>query len=170
MFMDLAQRHFADTAGPLLIISSAPLAFSNFLSGVSAVGCFIGPEPIPNLNATKTNRSRDNLRDAYSCWGMHKINRTHDLINRIKPLFPETEPFWCLPSMVMVPMSGHGLAGTCSTTSVSFSIMTMPIEEVAFVSAGIVPWIALHGMQHALLVGPKKLALVIAGEVLSSAS
>ena len=35
MFMDLAQRHFAGTAGPLLIISSAPAAFGNFLSGVS---------------------------------------------------------------------------------------------------------------------------------------
>ena len=88
MFMDLAQRHFAGNgrivadhfqrAGSIWQFSEAEYP-SRLLH--STLSRFL------TLNRDQYKPSRDNLRGACSCWEMTQINRAHDLISRIKPLF-----------------------------------------------------------------------------------
>ena len=54
-------------------------------------------------------------------------------------------------------MSGLGLATTMLHDIGQFFDHDMPIDEVAFVSAGMVPWVALRGMQHAFSPWSKKI-------------
>ena len=146
MFMDLAQRHFADTAGPLLIISGAPVAFSNFLSGVSQSAASFDLSQFLTL---QNNPIEGQFEGCLLVLGDDKINRTHDLINRIKPLLSGNG------TLLVFAINGHGAdVGPWFSEDMLHDIgqffdHDMPIDEVSFASAGIVPLVVLHGMQHA---------------------
>src|SRR5262249_2053667 len=88
MFMDLAERHFAGTAGSLLIISSAPASFGSFLSGVSAASATsFDMSRFLTLNEEQYRPLEGQFEGCLLVLGDAQTNRTHDLIKRIKPLF-----------------------------------------------------------------------------------
>jgi hypothetical protein len=155
MFMDLAQRYFADTAGSLLIISSAPAAFGNFLSGVSQSAVSFNLRRFLTLNRDEYKPLAGQFEGCLLVLGDTEIDRIHDLINRIKPLFSGNG------TLLVFAINGHGadvgpwFSGDMLHDVGRFFDHDMPIDEVAFVPAGLVPWIALHGMQNAFALVQK---------------
>ena len=160
MFMDLAQRHFSGTAGSLLIISSAPASFGNFLSGVSQSVVSLDLNRFLTLNREQFKPLMGSFEGCLLVLGDAHISRARDLIRRVKALLPHDR------TLLVFTINGHGaelgpwFSGDMLHDVGQFFDHDMPIDEVVFVPAGLLPWIALRGMQNAFALGPEKLALV----------
>ena len=87
MFMDLAQRHFSGTAGSLLIISSAPAAFGNFLSDVSQSVVSFDLSRFLTLNREQFKPLMGSFEGCLLVLGDAHISRARDLIRRDQSTF-----------------------------------------------------------------------------------
>ena len=158
MFIDLSQRYFATTTGPLLIISSAPAAFGSFFSGVSGQVTSLDLNRFLTLNRDEFKSLVGAFEGCLLVIGEGHISRAHELIGRIKPLFSGENNI-----LLVFAVNGHGadvgpwFSGDMIHDVGQFFDHDMPIDEVAFVPAGIVPWIALRGMQNAFALVQKNL-------------
>jgi len=158
MFVNISKRYFGTTAGPLLIISSAPAAFGNFLSGVSDQVTSLDLNRFLTLNRDQFKSLVGAFEGCLLVIGESHISRAHELINRIKPLFSGENN-----TLMVFAINGHGadvgpwFSGDMIQEVGQFFDHDMPIDEVVFVPAGIVPWIALRGMQNAFALVQKNL-------------
>ena len=155
MFMALAQRHFSGNAGSLLIISNAPAAFGNFLSDVSQSVVSLDLSRFLTLNREQFKPLMGSFEGCLLVLGDAHINRARDLIRRIKVLLPRDR------TLLVFAINGQGaelgpwFSGDMLHDVGQFFDHDMPIEEVVFVPAGLVPWIALRGMQNAFALVQK---------------
>jgi hypothetical protein len=155
MFMALAQRHFSGNAGSLLIISNAPAAFGNFLSDVSQSVISLDLSRFLTLNREQFKPLMGSFEGCLLVLGDAHINRARDLIRRIKVLLPRDR------TLLVFAINGQGaelgpwFSGDMLHDVGQFFDHDMPIEEVVFVPAGLVPWIALRGMQNAFALVQK---------------
>jgi hypothetical protein len=155
MFMDFARRHFSGVAGQLLIISSAPAAFGNFLSDVSQSAVSVDLSRFLNLNHEQFQQLVGSSEGCLLVLGEAHIHRAHDLIRRVKALLPRDR------TLLLFAINGQGaelgpwFSGDMLHDVGQFFDHDMPIDEIAFVPAGLVPWIALRGMQNAFALVQK---------------
>jgi hypothetical protein len=155
MFMALAQRHFSGNAGSLLIISNAPAAFGNFLSDVSQSVVSLDLSRFLTLNREQFKPLMGSFEGCLLVLGDAHINRARDLSRRIKVLLPRDR------TLLVFAINGQGaelgpwFSGDMLHDVGQFFDHDMPIEEVVFVPAGLVPWIALRGMQNAFALVQK---------------
>jgi len=151
MFKNLVRSHFSGNGGSLLIISSAPAAFRDFLGDVS-----------PSIVSLDLGRFLDTSRDQYRSVDKafegcvlvlreSEIGRAQDLIEEIKPLLSRNR------SLLIFTINGHGAdIGAWFSKEMlrdveQFFDCDLPIKKVAFVPARLIPWIALQGLQGAFL-------------------
>ena len=136
MFMDLAQRHFAGAGGSLLIISNAPAAFGNFLSGVSQSAVSFDLTRFLTLNRDQYRPLLGSFEGCLLVLGDAQISRAHDLIRRIKALLAQDR------TLLVFAVNGHGaelgpwFSGDMLHDVGQFFDHDMPIEEVALRSGG----------------------------------
>ena len=90
MFLKLARQHFAGKKGKLLVLSSAPAAFANFLSEISSSSVSLDL----NFFLTMTRKQYEPMMGSFEgCLvviGEGQIGRMHELLRRIKPIFRES--------------------------------------------------------------------------------
>jgi hypothetical protein len=142
----------------LLIISNAPAAFGNFLSGVSDQVTSLDLNRFLTLNHEQFRSLVGAFEGCLLVIGEGHISRAHELINKIKPLFYGEDN-----TLLVFAINGQGadvgpwFSGDIIQEVGQFFDHDMPIDEVVFVPAGIVPWIALRGMQNAFALVQKNL-------------
>jgi hypothetical protein len=148
MLMNLVERHFSNP-GSLLIISSAPALVANFLSGVTQSSVSLDLSRFLSLNREQFRPLIEKFDGCLLMLGDTHISRARDLIRRVKALLPADR------TLLVFAANGYGAKlGPWFTSDMvhevgQFFDHDMPIEEVAFVPAGLLPWIALRGMQNA---------------------
>jgi hypothetical protein len=149
MFRKFVQRHFSGTAGSLLIISGAPAIFSNLLDDVS-----------PSVVSLDLHRflhmGRHEISSAFGgCLLVlreNEIGRAYDLIKRIKPLLSRNH------ALLIFAINGYGadlgawFGKEMLRDVAQFFHNDLPINEVVYVPAGWISWIALRGLQRAFVL------------------
>lgn len=155
MFMKLARRHFAGKSGNLLVLSSAPAAFANFLSGISTSSVSLDLNYFLTMNRAQYEPMMREFEGCLLVVGETQIGRMHELLRRIKPLFPENG------TLVVFAINGYGaqvgpwFSGTMLQGIEQFFDHDMPVDEALFVPVGLGPWVALRGMQSAFALVQK---------------
>jgi len=168
MFLKLARQHFAGKKGKLLVLSSAPAAFANFLSEISSSSVSLDL----NFFLTMTRKQYEPMMGSFEgCLvviGEGQIGRMHELLRRIKPIFRESG------TILVFAINGYGahvgpwFSGTMLQDIEQFFDHDMPVEEALFVPVGLGPWIALRGMQAAFSIVQRNwLWLAIEGAVVA---
>ena len=149
MLMDLAKRHFSGSAGSLLIISSAPASFGNFLSDVTQSSVSLDLNRFLALNREQFRPLMGSFEGCLLVLGDAHISRARDLIGRVKALLPTDRTLLVFAPNGLGARIGPWFSGDIVHEVSQFFDHDMPIEEVVFVPAGLLPWIALRGMQNA---------------------
>jgi len=154
MFLNLARRQFAEVDGPVLILSNAPMAYSNFLSGLAPSALSF------NLNHFMI-MDNDQYRSLANCdgclliLGESQIGQAHALIQRIQPLISPKG------TLLIFAVNGQGAnVGPWFSVTVMHEIAKfydrqMWIDEATFVPAGFLPWVTLQQMQKAFALVQK---------------
>src|SRR5262249_42687753 len=128
---------------------SAPAVFSNFLSGVSQSTVSMDLVKFLTLNREQFKPLMGSFEGCLLVLGDAHINRARDLIRRVRAVLPRER------TLLVFVINGHGaelgpwFSGDMLRDVGQFFDHDMPIDEVAFVPAGLVPWFALRGMQNA---------------------
>lgn len=149
MFMALARRHFGDKNGKLLILSSTPAAFANFLSGISPSSVSLDLNHFLTMNRSQYQPMMGAFDGCLLVVDETQIGRVHELLRRIKPLFVGNG------TLVVFAINGYGaqvgpwFSGTMLQDIEQFFDHDMPVDEALFVPVGLGPWVALRGMQAA---------------------
>ncbi|MFY9687220.1 MAG: hypothetical protein WAJ88_15580, partial [Pseudolabrys sp.] len=155
MFMNLARRYFAGKNGNLLVLSSAPAAFANFLSGISTSSVSLDLNYFLTMNRAQYEPMMREFEGCLLVVGETQIGRMHELLRLIKPLFPENG------TLVVFAINGYGaqvgpwFSGTMLQGIEQFFDHDMPVDEALFVPVGLGPWVALRGMQSAFALVQK---------------
>jgi hypothetical protein len=154
MFMELAQRHFSG-AGSLLIVSSEPATFGDFLRGISQSVVSVDLSRFLTLNREQFKPMVESFEGCMLVLGEAHIRHARDLIRRVKAILPHDR------SLLIFTINGQGaelglwFSGEMLRDVAQFFDHDMPIEEVAFVPAGLIPWLALRGMRNAFALVEK---------------
>jgi hypothetical protein len=149
MFRRLARQHFADKKGKLLVLSSAPAAFANFLSEISESSVSIDLNHFLTMNREQYQPMMREFEGCLLVVGETQVGRMHELLRRIKPLFSQRG------TLVVFAINGYGahvgpwFSGTMLQDIEQFFDHDMPVSEALFVPVGLGPWFALRGMQNA---------------------
>jgi hypothetical protein len=149
MFMNLARRHFGGKSGKLLVLSTAPAAFANFLAGISSSSVSLDLNHFLTMNRDQYQPMMKTFDGCLLVVGETQIGRVHELLRRIKPLFSGNG------TLVVFAINGYGahvgpwFSGTMLQDIEQFFDHDMPVEEALFVPVGLGPWVALRGMQAA---------------------
>ena len=149
MFMKLARQHFAGKRGKLLVVSSAPAAFANFLSEITSASISLDINHFLTMTRKQYEPMMGSFEGCLVVVGENQIGRMHELLRRIKPLFLREG------TIVVFAINGYGahvgpwFSGTMLQDIEQFFDHDMPVEEALFVPVGLGPWVALRGMQAA---------------------
>ena len=155
MFMKLARRHFSGKSGKLLVLSSAPAAFADFLSGISPSSVSLDLNHFLTMGSKQYQPMRGTFEGCLLVVGEMQISRMRELLRRIKPLFPGNG------SLLVFAINGYGaqvgpwFSGTMLQDIEQFFDHDMPVDEALFVPAGLMPWVALRGMQDAFALAQR---------------
>src|SRR4029077_21151459 len=87
MFMELAQRHFSG-AGSLLIVSSEPATFGDFLRGISQSVVSVDLSRFLTLNREQFKPMVESFEGCMLVLGEAHIRHARDLIRRVKAILP----------------------------------------------------------------------------------
>jgi hypothetical protein len=149
MFLDLAGRQFSSAAGPLLIVSSMPMAFGNFLSSISQSVVPFELHRFRNLSRVQYEPLIEKFEGCVLVLDETQISRAQVLISKIKPLLINDS------AIMIFAVNGYGAAvGAWFSDDMlreieQFFDYDLSIEEIHYVPAGLVPWITLRGMRNA---------------------
>ena len=140
---------FCHKNGKLLILSSAPAAFANFLSGISESSVSLDLNHFLTINRSQYQQMMGTFDGCLLVVGETQIGRMHELLRRIKPVFVGNG------TLVIFAINGYGaqvgpwFSGTMLQDIEQFFDHDMPVDEALFVPVGLGPWVALRGMQAA---------------------
>jgi hypothetical protein len=149
MFLKLARRHFAGKSGKLLVLSNAPAAFANFLSGMSVSSVSMNLNHFLTMSHTQYQPMLGTFEGCLLVADESQVLQIRRLLRRIKPLFPGNG------TLLIFAINGYGaqvgpwFTGTMLQDVEQFFDHDMPVDEAFFVPTGFVPWVALRGMQTA---------------------
>src|SRR4029079_7937047 len=87
--LNLARRQFAEVNGPVLILSSAPMAYSNFLSGVTPSALSYNLNHLLTINHEQY-KSLTKYDGCLLVLGENQISQAHALIQRIRRVISPT--------------------------------------------------------------------------------
>ena len=155
MFLNLARRYFAGKGGRLLVLSTAPAAFANFLGGISSSSVSLDLNYFLTMNRNQYQPMLKAFDGCLLVLGETQIGRMHELLRRIKPLFAGKG------TLVVFAINGYGahvgpwFSGTMLQDIEQFFDHDMPVDEAHFVPVGLGPWVALRGMQAAFALVQK---------------
>jgi hypothetical protein len=155
MLMRLARRHFAGKSGPLLVLSSSPAAYANFLSEFSAASVSLDINRFLTMGRNQYQPMLGRFEGCLLIVGETQFGRMRELFRRIKPLVPNNG------RLLIFAINGYGaevgpwFSGAMLNDMEQFFDHDMRVDEALFVSTGLVPWIALRGMQAAFTLAQK---------------
>jgi hypothetical protein len=148
MIQNLARRHFADNGGRLLIISSMPELFKDWLKDVSRSVTSLDMRRFLSLRSHQYKHLISTFDGCLLVLRESDIAHGQELISKIKHLLKGNN------NLVIFGLNGHGVAlGARFSEDFAVSVTEyfdpdMSIEEVHFIPAGWVTWIALRGMRN----------------------
>jgi hypothetical protein len=152
MFSWLARRHFGRKKGKLLILSSAPAVFANFLNDVSPSAISLDLNHFLRMSRVQYQPMMRKFEGCLVVIDETQIGRMHELLRRVNPLFLEDG------TLVVFAVNGYGaqVGPWFSVTMLQgleqFFDHDMLLDEALFVPVGFGPWVALRGMQAAFAV------------------
>jgi hypothetical protein len=168
MIRNLARRHFADKGGHLLVISSTPGVFQDWLSDISQATVSFDLGRLLNLSSDQYRPLIQAFDGCLLVLRESELSQGSELIGKIKPLLTGNN------RLLIFAINGHGVAlGGRFSEDLLLSVTgffdpDLSLEDVQFVPAGHVTWMALFGMRSAFALVLKSwlwlpLAAVAAG-------
>ena len=152
MFITLARQHFGGHNGKLLILSSAPAAFANFLSEISPSSVSLDLNYFLTMNRDEYQPMMKAFVGCLLVVSEAQVGRMHELLRRIKPVFPDKG------TLVIFAINGYGadvgpwFSGAMVQDLEQFFDHDLPMDEAVFVPVGVGQRIALRGLQAAFVL------------------
>jgi hypothetical protein len=155
MFARLARCHLTGDHGRLLIVSSSPATFRNWLNDIAYSVNSVDLAKLLDMDADRYAEWIESFGGCLLVLSERELAEVQKLIGRILPLL---SPGACL---LIFGLNGHGVTvGRQFNNDLlrnlnRFFVSHLSLDEVQFISAGWATWAALRAMRNAMLLSLK---------------